>query len=180
MYEDFITPLQLSIPADIKDVMLEDCIDECFKKQTLDNHDCIWCEGLVQATKSTCFAELPPNLIFSLNRTDVLGAKNGTPVSVTTGNMDFGRWLDGDQANTPLLYEFSSMVEHRGKSVSDGMYIATCRMHGSGKEKTEKMSTPHEDTWRVLKDERVSRRFTSERTREEHQDGQLFFLQKVE
>lgn len=135
---------------------------------------------MVEATKSTCFANLPPNLIVSLNRTDTSGAKIRTPVRVTTGHMDFGRWVDGDQANSPQRYELSSMVEHRGKSVSDGMYIATCRMHGSGKATTEETSIPHEDTWRAIKDERLSKRFSSKKISEEHRDGQLFFLQKVE
>ena len=72
------------------------------------------------------------------------------------------------------------MVEHRGKSVSDGMYIATCRMHGSGKEETEETGVDHEDTWRVIKDEKLSKRFSSQRIRDEHRDGQLFFLQEVQ
>ncbi|KAG7005710.1 hypothetical protein G7Y79_00018g045170 [Physcia stellaris] len=179
-YEDITTPLQLSIPADKTEVTLEDCMDEYFQKQTLHNQECIWCEGSVEATKSTCFADLPPNLIVSLNRTDASGAKIRTPVRVNTGHMDFGRWVDGDQDNVSQHYELSSMVEHRGKSVSDGMYIATCRMHGSGEEMTEETGDLHEDTWRAIKDERLSKRLTSEKISKEHRDGLLFFLQRVE
>ena len=94
--------------------------------------------------------------------------------------MDFGRWVDGDKANSSQHYELSSMIEHRGKSVSDGMYIATCRMHGSGEEMTEETGDLHEDTWRAIKDERLSKRLTSEKISKEHRDGLLFFLQRVE
>ena len=133
-HEEFTSPLQLQVPAGAAEVSLEGCIDEYFKTRTVHNHECKHCNKLVEATRKTWFSQLPPNIIFSLNRTDDSGAKISTRVRVDLGTINLQGWCGPNLATKDTRrYELSSMVMHRGESAQNGSYAAACRVHGSGK-----------------------------------------------
>lgn len=167
------------MPADAEEVSLEQCIDGYFTDETVYDHKCTSCKKLVEATKTTRFTEMPPNIILSVNRTDASGAKICTPIRVTTGSIDFRRWCRTNEETTRRPYELSSMVEHQGDSAANGKYSATCRIHGSGKEQSEGTDEVRQDQWRTIEDEEVSSPTRAEKMSERHRDGQLFFLQKL-
>ena len=134
VHEDFTSPLRLQVPADAAEVSLEGCIDEFFKTRTVHNHECKHCKKLADATRKTWFSQLPPNIIFSLNRTHDSGAKNSNRVRVNLGTINLQGWCGPNLATQDTRrYELSSMIMHRGESAQNGRYAAACRVHGSGK-----------------------------------------------
>ena len=134
IHEEFTSPLQLQVPADAAEVSLEGCIDDYFKTRTVHDHECKHCKKLVEATKKTWFSQLPPNIIFSLNRTHDSGAKISTRVRVDLDTINLQGWCGPNVATKDTRrYEVSSMIMHCGESAQNGRYAAACRVHGSGK-----------------------------------------------
>ncbi|CAF9941012.1 MAG: hypothetical protein HETSPECPRED_002842 [Heterodermia speciosa] len=179
-HEDFTSPLQLQVPADAGDINLEGCIDAYFKTRTVQNHECQYCNQLVAATRKIWFAQLPPNIVFSLNRTHDSGAKISTPVRVNLATIDLQGWCGPHVATKDARrYELSSMVMHRGESAQNGTYVAACRVHGSGKEMAQLDGDIHEDKWRIVQDETVSKNKATRMIRNFDGAAQLLFLQKL-
>ncbi|KAL8792267.1 MAG: hypothetical protein Q9195_005146 [Heterodermia aff. obscurata] len=178
-HEDFTSPLQLQVPANAAEVSLEGCIDDYFKAQNVD-HECKRCKKLVEATRKTWFSQLPPNIIFSLNRTHDSGAKISTPVRVNLGTINLQGWCGPNLATEATrCYEVSSMITHRGESAQNGKYAAACRIHGSGKDMAQSDGDFQANKWRIVQDETVSKDKNTRTIRNDRGAAQLLFLQQL-
>ncbi|XP_018018195.1 ubiquitin carboxyl-terminal hydrolase 36 [Hyalella azteca] len=114
---------------------LDQALDQYFRQETLDAHNCYRCERCkkkVPATKGSLI-ERPPNvLLLQLKRFTFNGCKIGKHINIDRV-VDLTRFLTrrGGGAPGALRYRLVSMVVHLGGSQHGGHYIA-CAEGGAG------------------------------------------------
>jgi ubiquitin C-terminal hydrolase len=120
LYEPF-NCLLLDIPQDTEKVNLYNCLDlYCNVENIVDNNK----------EKQTLFWRLPPILIISFKRFDMMRRKNDIDIEFSTDTLDMSKYVCGYSPNQ-YVYELYAVIYHTG-NVNGGHYFASIK-EASGK-----------------------------------------------
>jgi len=120
LYEPF-NCLLLDIPQDTEKVNLYNCLDlYCNVENIVDNNK----------EKQTLFWRLPPILIISFKRFDMMRRKNDIDIEFPTDILDMSKYVCGYSPNQ-YIYELYAVIYHTG-NVNGGHYFASIK-EASGK-----------------------------------------------
>ena len=101
---------------------LERLINKNFEEEDLSGHRCDNCGKIDMTSKTTQLSDLPPYLVISLNRSQILQdeggscyfVKNQSPVSITSEGLDLANYCDPLWASGDETYKMCGFVQHVG------------------------------------------------------------------